>query len=82
MELKLNDDEKQAVIHSIRDYMSEEFELEVGEMQAGFLLKYFLKEIGPFVYNKAISDAESFFTEKASELSISLFEEELTYWKK
>lgn len=80
--IKLNKESEEAVVFSIQKYMQEEFEIEVGEMQAGFLLNYFLQEIGPFVYNKAINDAELFFSDKLTDLSINLYEEELTFWKK
>lgn len=60
--------------------MLEEHELELSGLEAQFLLKFFLQEIGPMVYNRAIGDAESYFREKVEDLPSVCFEEPMTYW--
>jgi hypothetical protein len=40
---------------------SEKLELELSELQAGFLLDYFSTEIAPFAYNEGVADAQKFF---------------------
>jgi uncharacterized protein (DUF2164 family) len=82
MAIEIKREDKTPLIHSIQRYFAEEFEIEMGEMKAGFILSYFLEEIGPFVYNKAISDAENFLAEKVADLSASCYEQGLNYWKK
>ena len=82
MAIEIKDEDKEAILPSIQKYFREEFDIEMGQMKAGFILKYFLEEIGPFVYNKAIEDAEAFFAEKVADLSATCYEEGLNYWKK
>lgn len=82
MEINFEKGEKEAVIDSIRKYFLEEMDLEIGEMKAGFVLKYFLEEIAPFAYNQGINDAERFFAERIADLPVSCFEEGLNFWKK
>lgn len=82
MDIEFNKNDKEAILASIQKYFREEFETEIGEMKAGFVLKYFLKEIGPFVYNKAIRDAEDFMNDKILDLPAVCYEEGLSYWKK
>jgi len=55
---------------------------ELSEMRAKMVLSYFLKEIGPFAYNKGVKDAESFFRGKVEDLTATCFEDGLTYWVK
>lgn len=81
MAIELKREDKDAVLPSIKKFMLEEFETEIGDLRAGFILDYFLAEIGPFVYNKAIGDAEAFFAEKTADLPVSCYEEEQTYWQ-
>lgn len=57
-----------------------EFEQELSEMRARFLLEYFLKEIGPFAYNKGVKDAEQYFRRHTEDLTGICYEDPLTYW--
>ncbi|RWZ52280.1 DUF2164 domain-containing protein [Halobacillus fulvus] len=59
-----------------RDYMvvriQEFFELErgeeIGQLAADHFLDYMLKELGPFMYNKGISDARKMVEQKVMNL--------------
>lgn len=72
--------EKRAAIQSIQRYMADELETELGEMQAGFLLDYFFKELAPFAYNQGVADARDFLLQRMEDLDGTCFEETLTYW--
>ena len=53
-----------------------------GVHAVGFLLDFFLKEIGPLSYNRGIEDAKRFFMTQAEDLGGVCFEEPLTHWAK
>jgi len=80
MAIELTKNEIKDILPSIQRYMLEEFELEIGELRAGFLLNYFLTEIGPFAYNKGVKDAELYLMEKIEDLSGACYEPGLKYW--
>lgn len=80
MAIELTKHETEQLVGSIQRYFREELDQELGEMGAKFLLKYILKEIAPFAYNKGVSDAESYFRERVEDLSATCFEAELTFW--
>jgi uncharacterized protein (DUF2164 family) len=82
MELDLSKEETADIQASLKRYMAEEFDIDMGDLQANLLLRFVLTEIGPFVYNRAIADAERLLAEKVADLPGVLFEEGLTYWKK
>lgn len=82
MAIELTKHEVADIIPSLRKYFKEELEQELSEMQAKFLLGYFMKEIAPFAYNKGVSDAEAYFRSKLEDLSGTCFEPGLTYWQK
>lgn len=65
---------------SLQRFFNDEFELDLGDMKAVKVLDYFLKEIGPLVYNQAIKDAERFVADRVLDLEGSCYEKEFTYW--
>lgn len=67
---------------SIQRYCSEELDLEIGELQAGFLLDYIVREIGPHIYNQAISDAQAQLIKQVEALPENCFELTGMYWSK
>jgi uncharacterized protein (DUF2164 family) len=80
MSLSLSKEQKAEVIGSIRRFFSEKLELELSELQAGFLLDYFSAEIAPFAYNEGVADAQNFLVRLREDLPSTCFEEPLTYW--
>ena len=82
MPIELDKQETKEVIASLQRYFREEFEEEISEMRAKFLLDYILKEIAPLAYNQGVKDAELFFRGKIEDLSGTCFEDGLTYWLK
>ena len=54
----------------------------IGDLAAGLLLNFMLEEIGPVIYNRAISDAQTRLQIRLSDLSGELYAEEFQYWPK
>jgi uncharacterized protein (DUF2164 family) len=69
-------------IASLQRYFEHNMPEPLGELPAGLLLNYFLEEIAPAVYNKAIADAQVRMQQHALDLHGELFAEEFTYWAK
>lgn len=46
------------------------------------LLDYFLREIGPSVYNQAIADAQAYLEDRVADLSGACYETEFNFWKR
>lgn len=67
-------------IASIQRYFKEEMTEPLGDLPAGLLLNFFLEEIGPAIYNKAIGDAQGRMLLRASDLSGELYSDEFQYW--
>ena len=80
MKIELNNDARTAAIASIQRYVCEHLEIPIGNVQAGGLLQFFLEEIGPSVYNRAVGHIQERLQTRISELDIECHEEEFTYW--
>jgi len=81
MSIVLPKDKKVQLIESIKHYFEENLESEIGDLKASLLLDYFIKEIGPSIYNQAILDAQTVMTDKVNDLDSSCYEPEFMYWK-
>jgi uncharacterized protein (DUF2164 family) len=74
-------EQKAAIVASIQRYFADDLDRELSEMQAGFLLEYFMSEIAPFAYNQGVEDAQQYFSRLTEDLPGACFHEPLTHWK-
>jgi uncharacterized protein (DUF2164 family) len=79
--ITLKKETRDRAIESIRRYVAENLDEEIGDLKAGLLLDFFLGEIGGCIYNRAIGDAQACFQEKVADLEGSRYEPEFAYWK-
>lgn len=80
MDITISDQTKTQAIASIRRYCAEQLDQEVGDLQAGLLLEFVLKEIGPSIYNAVIADAQAFLRDRVADLDGACFVPEFGYW--
>lgn len=72
--IKLSQEREEQLIKSIKIFFYNEFDDDLSDFRAKSLLDWFVKELGPPVYNQAIKDAHRFVQEKLSELDGELYE--------
>jgi uncharacterized protein (DUF2164 family) len=80
MAITLSPDTTKRLHASIKRYVAEHLEQDIGDLQASLLLDFCLKEIGPSIYNRAIADAQAYFQERAVDLEGVCYEKEFGYW--
>lgn len=73
---------KDRALASVKRYFLEEMEQEIGDLKAELLLDFFVREIGPTVYNQAIADARAFFEERSADLEGICYQVEFPCWPK
>ncbi len=67
-DMKFSKEESDIVVSKVKKYFIEEFDYDIGGFEAEFSIEFFAKEIGPYFYNRGLSDAYSLFSEKAEEV--------------
>ena len=82
MNIELAKQARADAIASIQRYFEENMTEPIGELPAGLLLNYFLEEIGPVIYNRAIADAQARVQQRMADLSGELYSNEFQYWPK
>jgi uncharacterized protein (DUF2164 family) len=81
-EIELSKMKRADAIASLKRYFEENMPEPLGDLPAGMLVDFFLEEIGPAVYNKAVSDAATRLQGRISDLEGELFVDEFGYWAK
>lgn len=81
MAIQLSADTSAQLRESIKRFVAEHMDQDIGDLKATMLLDFCLKEIGPSIYNRAISDAQRYFETKVVDLEGSCYEHEFQYWR-
>lgn len=82
MAIELDKEQRDRAIASIQRYFEENMEERIGNLAAGALLGFFLEEVAPSVYNRAVADARERMEQRVLELDYEVHEDEFAYWRK
>jgi uncharacterized protein (DUF2164 family) len=80
MPIVLSETARKQSIASIKRYFIEELEQDIGDLKAGLLLEFILKEIGASIYNAAIGDAQTYLRDRIADLEGVCSVPEFAYW--
>lgn len=80
--IELTKEARADAIASIKRYFQENMTEPIGDLPAGLLLNFFIEEVGPAVYNRAIVDAQKRIEQRVADLSGELWADEFPYWPK
>lgn len=82
MTIELTKEARAQAIASIERYFREHMDEPIGNVAAGGLLGFFLEEIGPAIYNRAVADVQERLQARVSEVDLEVHEDEFQYWRK
>ena len=82
MTIEINDNNRQALVTSIQRYFQQNMDKPIGNLAAGALLSFFIEELGPLVYNKAVADVQGRLQARIAEIDLEVYEDEFQYWSK
>ncbi len=80
MPIELPDHLRKTAIASIQRYFDRNLPEPIGDLPAGMLLDFFLEDIAPAVYNKAVTDAQTRMHGRIAEIDSELYEDPFQYW--
>jgi uncharacterized protein (DUF2164 family) len=80
MKIELSQQSRADAVASIQRYFEENMPEPIGNLPAGKLLDFFVEEIGPAIYNRAIADVQARIAMRVSDLSGELYADEFQYW--
>ena len=62
--IKLTPEAEEVVLDSLREYMQQEFDTDIGNLPARFLLDFIIETLGPHLYNQVVDDMEPWLYER------------------
>jgi len=74
--IELDKERKQRMVRAIQTYFDEKLDQEIGQLAAELLLEFFVKQVGPTIYNQAVKDAQAFLQDKLMDLDGVLYQPE------
>ena len=78
MPIRLSDERRSKLVTSIRKYFENNFDEPLSDFRAQALLDFFVRELGPPVYNQGVHDACAGIQEKLTDLEGEVYEPERT----
>ena len=81
MMAEFSKEQRRDAILSIQQYFERNMPESLGDLAAGLLLDFFLQDIGPVIYNKAVEDAQARIQLRIAEVDGELYEAPFTYWQ-
>ena len=82
MTIEITQEARQSAIDSLQRYFAQHLDDEIGNLAASALLNFFIEEVGPLIYNRAVSDVQSRLQERVLEVDAEVYEEPFQYWKR
>ena len=82
MTIELAKDVHREAVSSLERYFRDNMEERIGNIAAAALLNFFIEEVGPSIYNQAVSDVQERLQLRISELDIEVHEDEFSYWRR
>ncbi len=82
MTIELPREVRSQAVASIERYFAENMEQRIGNVAADGLFGFFLEEIGPAIYNRAVADVQERLQMRVAEIDIEVHEEPFQYWRK
>jgi uncharacterized protein (DUF2164 family) len=76
MRIRLSDDRRARLLLAIKRHFDDEFDEPISDFRATGLLDFFVRELGPAVYNQGVRDACGYVQDKLSDVDGEMHEPE------
>jgi uncharacterized protein (DUF2164 family) len=76
MRIKLSSERRATLLASLKQHFTAEFDDALSDFRAQGLLDFFIRELGPPVYNQGVRDAAGYMQEKLTDIEGEIYERE------
>lgn len=74
MRIRLAPDRRAALLRALKEHVAAQFEEPLSDFRAEGLLDFFVRELGPPVYNQGVRDAAAFLQAKLADIEGDIYE--------
>lgn len=71
--IKIPKEQKANLISNVQKYFAEDRSEEISDLGAELIIDFMIKELSPYIYNKAIADVRQLMNEKMSQIDDELY---------
>jgi len=72
--IRLSPERRASLLRAVKAHFSAEFDEPLSDFRAEGLVDFFVRELGPPVYNQGVRDASSFMQEKLADIEGEVYE--------
>jgi len=76
MRIRLSPERRADLLEAIKRHFSAEFDEPLSDFRAEGLLDFFVRELGPPIYNQGVRDASRFMQQKLTDIEGEVYERE------
>ena len=76
MRIRLAPERRASLLEAVKRHFAAEFDEPLSDFRAAGLLDFFVRELGPPVYNQGVRDAASYMQAKLADIDGDVFERE------
>ena len=76
MPIRLSEERRASLLRAIKRHFEQEFDDGSSDFRAGALLDFFVRELGPPVYNQGVRDACGYIQDKLGDIEGEVYEPE------
>jgi uncharacterized protein (DUF2164 family) len=74
MRIRLDPDRRSMLLDAIANFYRDEFDEPLSDFRAATLLDFFVRELGPPIYNQGVRDAAGYIQDKLTDIEGEIFE--------
>jgi uncharacterized protein (DUF2164 family) len=74
--IRLSPERRGGLLSALKKYFTGEFDEPLSDFRAAGLLDFFMRELGPAVYNQGVRDAAAYMQEKLADIEGEIYERE------
>lgn len=69
---KLSKERREVLIPQVRNYLANEYDMEVGDLKAGFLIDFFLETVGTAIYNEGVQATQRYVHQRMEDMYVEM----------
>ena len=74
--IRLEADRRRQLLEALKRYFAAEFDESLSDFRADGLLDFFMRELGPPIYNQGVRDATAYIQAKLADIEGDVYERE------
>jgi uncharacterized protein (DUF2164 family) len=74
MRIRLSADRRASLLRAVKQHFAAEFDEPLSDFRAQGLLDFFVRELGPPVYNQGVRDASRYMQDKLTDIEGEVYE--------